>query len=187
MNEASTFLKELYHHLRQSLSKYPQVEVQRRVSLETPGQPRSFWPTADILIHDAKLQITFIVQDVDDATIVRRLAQCWPYLEASGPRDTGLIQVWQHGAPTGGDRDLARFLGEKLQDTTHHFRYMLVWRKGHPASTVGGRIIAKMNLIVADFEDMKAAQEAIAEYEKTGGRPLEEVVAEIEKARGLRD
>ncbi|MBI4498163.1 MAG: hypothetical protein HY689_09720 [Chloroflexi bacterium] len=87
---------------------------------------------------------------------MRRLAQCWPYLDAREHQDTALIQLWEHETPTGGDRCLAQFLGEQRQDASYHFRYVLLWRKGHSAETIAGRIITKMNLVVDDFADIQA-------------------------------
>lgn len=188
MSKNEAFLSELYADLRQSLGKYPHVEVQREVRLEVPGQPEDLWPHADILIVDKKLHITFIVQDVDDADIVRRLAQCWPYLDARNQQDTALIQLWQHGTPAGGDRGLAQFLGEQRQDASYHFRYALLWRNGHPARTIAGRILVKLNAVVEDFADIRtiiAGRQEDDLEEREEKRDIEEVFAEIERSRGL--
>lgn len=50
MGKDSIFLTELYEDLRQSLKKYPHVEIQRNIPLRVPGQPKDLWPLATFLL-----------------------------------------------------------------------------------------------------------------------------------------
>ena len=184
MSNSADFVKELYQHLSRRLSQYPQVEVQSRVALETPGLPQSFWPKADILIRDKRLNATFIVHCGSSLELLELLIKCWSYLDACGQADLAFVGIKDKDAtPSVGKTRLAKIIGEKLQDLYPNFRYVLLERKGQPPEKLAKRIIDKMNDAMEDFEDIKWVLKARKEEDREEKKDIEEVFAEIERSR----
>lgn len=186
MSNSADFVRELYQHLSRRLSQYPQVEVQRRAALETPGLPQSFWPKADILIRDKKLNATFIVHYGNSIELLELLIKCWSYLDACGQVDLAFVGIKDKDATPGrGKVRLATLIGEKLQDLYSNFRYVLLERKGQPPEKLVKRIVDKMNDAMEDLEDIKWVLQARKEEGREEKKDIEEVFAEIERSRAV--
>lgn len=189
MTANETFLNDVFAHLKRRLAKYPHVTVKRNAAPAWPDHPRTLAPKADILIHDAKLNIVFLVQSMAGAEATQRITRCWPYLDAGQETATVIIQLWEKGAADATSRKLVQFMLDKLS-ALYPFYHETVEYRTQNAERLGARIVDAMidaadDILWVRSGPMQDEEDEDEEDEDGYPRDIEEVFAEIERNRAI--
>ena len=115
--------------------------------IEWVGQPRNFWPKADVVVELPNMQV--IIETDEDSDPCRSIIKYWPYLEENVGRKITLIEIWKRGSTIGeGYFKLAQFIGKRFEKTFPQFCYLLVERHGESPQHVAQWVLTQLEKLV---------------------------------------
>ena len=134
--KGETFLTSLITELRY---RCPQWHLDDHVKIEWAGQPRSFWPEADILINMPSRR--FVIEYDENSDPGRSLTKYWPILHVTGKAPLTIIEIWQRGPTIGrGYAELAEWMGARLRKLYPLFVYEFIERRNEPSEEIAEKV-----------------------------------------------
>ena len=125
--------------LSELISRYPDWPIEDHYKIEWEGQPKYYWPEADIVISLPGRQ--FIIEYDEDNDPGRSLTKYWPILDESGHISLTIIEVWKKGPAIGqGYATLAKWMGERLMKFYPGCIFEFIERKDESAEVITDRI-----------------------------------------------